>query len=96
MLGLAKRLKQDTKTGKIFIKDFKPPVVDLEENKKKILPMVSKLQQAEKQQTILAKKYILSHKDPKNQQENTVKTSTVGESIASLNRFRSVRNYHKL
>lgn len=41
--GLAKRLKVDRKTGKLFIKDFKPPVIDLDENKELILPMVSKL-----------------------------------------------------
>jgi len=44
MFALARRLRMNTRTGKLFIKDFKPPVVDLEENKHLILPMLSKLQ----------------------------------------------------
>ena len=43
MHSLAARLKLDKKTGKLYIDDFKPPVVDVEESSARILPMLTKL-----------------------------------------------------
>ena len=43
MAGLAQRLKVERKTGRLYIKDFMPPVLDLKEQKELVLPMVSKL-----------------------------------------------------
>ena len=43
MHSLAARLKLDKKTNKLYIKNFKPPVVDVEESTERILPMLTKL-----------------------------------------------------
>lgn len=43
MHSLAARLKMNKSTGKLYIKNFKPVVVDVEESPERILPMLTKL-----------------------------------------------------
>ena len=43
MVDLAKRLQLDPRTDRLYIKDFKPPRIDVSENKDRLLPMLTKL-----------------------------------------------------